>query len=619
MLRITTCKRRRNLQGEQGGCRRDTNPGRRTPVALHGGAALAATVSGGGGGGKARGGPAAGRRLLQLSPCRYWCRSAGRRWARPRSTSRPSPPWCAAAASGKASLQCSAHGGMSGAGNGNGNGNGSGGADGGQQRGGGGGGRGVRFAELPDGAASAAADAAAAAAAAATAASRTLAALAAQGGPAPDSRVMRRMSSTVRRLTLEWRDLGCEYDTAAGPRTLLQRRRQERVAGRAGQAQAGGPADGAVLVDGAPRVEAAFLRRSAYVPQDDRFLPTLTAGEVLSFYGALVLPAAAPPRRPPPAARRRRCREVLGAMGLARQADTLVGGVLPGGLLLRGLSGGERKRLAITTGIVAAPSALLLDEPTSGLDASAALGALCVRYMRALADVGHVVLASVHQPRAAIWGMFTQLVVLSRGRMLYSGDCAGTVPWFASPPPPPGPGAHNSFSSYSLSPGAAGAVPNSPSLITHRGSSAGGSSSAGGAPPLPPLATALGTEEASGGGWGFRGNKQSVMAWAFGGMTGAEFRSQQFGCSAGFGTGVLGVLPGYLPGNTALNPTNLLQGILSDPGPSCFVGTDAILNYFGGAMREPFWRLVVILLGYLAALHVITFMALKFTAGRERR
>ncbi len=81
--------------------------------------------------------------------------------------------------------------------------------------------------------------------------------------------------------------------------------------------------------------------------------------------------------------------------------------MLPGGLQLRGLSGGERKRLAIATGIVAAPSALLLDEPTSGLDAAAALGVM--RYMAALADAGHVVLASVHQPRAAIWDMFSQV------------------------------------------------------------------------------------------------------------------------------------------------------------------------------------------------------------------
>ncbi|EFJ44829.1 hypothetical protein VOLCADRAFT_47392, partial [Volvox carteri f. nagariensis] len=146
-----------------------------------------------------------------------------------------------------------------------------------------------------------------------------------------------------------------------------------------------GRLSGQVLVDGKPRDDSAFVRRSAYVPQDDHFIPTLSAWEVISVHAALVLPPAIGP-----AGSRKRCTEVLAAMGLGRQGSTLVGGTLPGGLVLRGLSGGERKRLAIATGIVAAPSALLLDEPTSGLDAAAALGVM--QYMHALAHAGHVVL-----------------------------------------------------------------------------------------------------------------------------------------------------------------------------------------------------------------------------------
>jgi ATP-binding cassette subfamily G (WHITE) protein 2 len=43
-----------------------------------------------------------------------------------------------------------------------------------------------------------------------------------------------------------------------------------------------------------------------------------------------------------------------------------VGGTLPGGLVVCGMSGGERRRLSIAVGVLGSPLFLFLDEPTSG-------------------------------------------------------------------------------------------------------------------------------------------------------------------------------------------------------------------------------------------------------------
>lgn len=57
--------------------------------------------------------------------------------------------------------------------------------------------------------------------------------------------------------------------------------------------------------------------------------------------------------------------------------------------------------------------AILLDEPTSGLDATMALSVMRVLHQQAKA--GRMVALTIHQPRAAIFGLFDDILVLAGG------------------------------------------------------------------------------------------------------------------------------------------------------------------------------------------------------------
>lgn len=62
---------------------------------------------------------------------------------------------------------------------------------------------------------------------------------------------------------------------------------------------------------------------------------------------------------------------------------------------------------------------LFLDEPTSGLDSFSA--ASVMSSLKDLAGTGRSIVAVVHQPRSSIFVMLDELLLLSEGRMIYSG------------------------------------------------------------------------------------------------------------------------------------------------------------------------------------------------------
>lgn len=106
---------------------------------------------------------------------------------------------------------------------------------------------------------------------------------------------------------------------------------------------------------------------------------------------------------------------VIMEMGLRECADQLIGN-----WHLRGISGGEKKRLSIALEILTQPRMLFLDEPTSGLDSAAAF--FVVQVLKNAAAGGRTIVCSIHQPSSEVFSLFDDLCLLSCGKTIYFGE-----------------------------------------------------------------------------------------------------------------------------------------------------------------------------------------------------
>jgi ABC-type multidrug transport system ATPase subunit len=107
-----------------------------------------------------------------------------------------------------------------------------------------------------------------------------------------------------------------------------------------------------------------------------------------------------------------KAQEIIERLGLAECADTRIGGVM-----LKGISGGERKRTSIGYELITDPIVILLDEPTSGLDSSTALKIIKLLKKEALS--GKTILCTIHQPSGQIFMEFDRLLLLHDGYQIY--------------------------------------------------------------------------------------------------------------------------------------------------------------------------------------------------------
>ena len=102
-------------------------------------------------------------------------------------------------------------------------------------------------------------------------------------------------------------------------------------------------------------------------------------------------------------------------MGLGKATDTLIGVVGR----IKGISGGEMKRLALASELLTNPSLMFCDEPTSGLDSF--MAASVVEGLKNLAKDGRTVICTIHQPSSQIYAMFDRLLLMAEGKIAFLG------------------------------------------------------------------------------------------------------------------------------------------------------------------------------------------------------
>lgn len=167
-----------------------------------------------------------------------------------------------------------------------------------------------------------------------------------------------------------------------------------------------------------------FKGEVCYNEEEDLHYPTLTTEETLRF----ALKTKTPATRLPGESKTDFIENLLymlgNMLGLTKQMKTMVGDAF-----IRGLSGGERKRLSIAEQMTTHSSINCWDGSTRGLDASSALD--YVRSLRIMTDIMHkTTVATLYQASDSIFSLFDKVMVLDEGRCIYFGPIASAKAYF---------------------------------------------------------------------------------------------------------------------------------------------------------------------------------------------
>ncbi|KAL9258785.1 Pleiotropic drug resistance protein 1-like protein [Drosera capensis] len=116
---------------------------------------------------------------------------------------------------------------------------------------------------------------------------------------------------------------------------------------------------------------------------------------------------------------------ILKILGLEVCADTFVGNEM-----IRGISGGEKKRLTTGEMLVGPARAMFMDEISTGLDSSTTF-----QIVNAIRQYIHILkgtaVISLLQPPPETYSLFDDIILLSDGQIVYQGPCENVLEFFS--------------------------------------------------------------------------------------------------------------------------------------------------------------------------------------------
>ena len=174
---------------------------------------------------------------------------------------------------------------------------------------------------------------------------------------------------------------------------------------------------GKIMINGHEVDQKQMSDVSVFVQQADIFVGTLTVREHLMFHAKLRMLMSTSKEV------RNRVEDVMVQMGLKKCENVLIGVAEK----IKGISGGEAKRLAFATEILSKPTLIFCDEPTSGLDTFMARS--LVKLLKRYAGVGRTILCTIHQPSSEIFELFDHICIMAEGKCAFIGhsqECLST-------------------------------------------------------------------------------------------------------------------------------------------------------------------------------------------------